>query len=233
MPRNAEVDSPVDDPARDRERRAARASPIDELAARCDVTTRTIRPRSAGARRSRLPALRRQDERRWADALAGQRPGVQGPGCGTHRGRAVRALLQPHAASSRCRARRSATIVESAFDKLSGGADAAHAGSSSISCRASSRRKRIRCGGAATIRRQQQLIGPRARGDAPSASGEHHLLLEIERPDQDLSRPPVPARARAGRTVSARLCAGVRRGADVCDGTDSRDLAARGTLHAN
>ena len=56
---------------------------------------------------------------------------------------------------------------------------------------------------------------PRARGDAAAAAGAPHLSLEIERSDQDLSGPPVPARLRAGRAVSARVRAGVRRGADV------------------
>jgi len=67
---------------------------IDDLAAKCGVTTRTIRRDLHALEESGLSNLRRPVERQREDALAPGRPGVQERRGQPHMVRAVRPLLQ-------------------------------------------------------------------------------------------------------------------------------------------
>ena len=79
MPRNAEVIRQWTI-LREIERARAGGVTIDELAALCDVTTRTIRRDLQALEEAGLPALRRQVARRWEDAVEDERPVVQRDG---------------------------------------------------------------------------------------------------------------------------------------------------------
>jgi hypothetical protein len=75
-----------------------------------------------------------------------------------------------------------------------------------------------RCGAPGRLRAPAGDRRARARGDAASPPGQPPVLLEVERADQDLPGAPLPPRVRAGRALSPRLRAGIRRGAHVCGG---------------
>src|SRR5262249_10589071 len=170
------------------------------------------------------------DARRRQDALAGERPGVQGTVGWPHGLGALRAVLLADAAriavgypvSRRRRERLREAVL---------GADAAHAAVP----RSAPARNRDQGRPGAPEGRSETATSDRtgARSDVAAATGEHPVPLQIERADQNVSRPSLPAGVCAGRSVSAGVCAGVRRGPDVRGRTAAGALAPRGALHAN
>ena len=100
---------------------------IDELAALCGVTTRTIRRDLQALEEAGFPLFddRSRDDGRTRWSINGQ--AFKGLSAGLTLVRALRACTSAGRCSSRCPARRSATTSRRAFDKLGRGADAAHA----------------------------------------------------------------------------------------------------------
>ena len=196
----------MDHPQGDRRARAPGVT-IDELAALCDVTTRTIRRDLQALEEAGFPIFddRSRDDGRTRWSLNGQ--AFKGLAAGLTVSELCALLLQSDArrvARRHALPRRRAERLREARI----GADAAHApvrGSAPAGdCRQA--RSAAPPGGRCPADSRRARSG----GDAASSAGVAHLPFAFERTDQDVPGPSVSARIRAGRTVSACLRPGIR-----------------------
>ena len=220
-------------------RSCARSSALERAASRstrsrplCDVTTRTIRRDLQALEEAGFPIY---DDRSHDDGRTRW----------TINGQAFKGLFAGLTLSELCALHFSRTLLESlagtpfrdelesAFDKL-GSSLTPHMRQflDQLPRVIASKPDPLRRRAADDDGRQQQIDRQGARGDSPSPAGHADLLLAIERPDQVLPGPPLSARLRAGRTLSAGSRAGIRRGADVRRRAHRGDRAARRALHA-
>ncbi len=226
MPRNAEV---IRQWAILREIERARGGvTIDDLAAQCGVTTRTIRRDLQALEEAGFPLYddHSHDDGRTRWTLNGQafpRSRGRADSVGT-----VRSVFQPDRCSRRCRATRSAT-TSSTRSTSSPRRCRRTCGSFSIVCHRSSRQSAARSP-RDSIPGNHRL--PAASSTHPaSATGHHRLPFPVERPDQDVSGSSLQAGARAGWAVPARLRPRVSRDSDVCDRPCADGHAAGRTIH--
>ena len=185
----------------------ARAGGVDDRRSRVALRGHDAARSAATCRRSRKRASRSTttSRRRWADAVAGQRPGVQGTGGGADVVGAVRALHFSRTLVESLSGTPFRDDVETAFDKLSS-VLTPHM-RQFLDQLPRRHLDEARSAAPARERRSPPAAGrrARARGHAAPAAGDDHLSLEIERPHEVLSRASLPARVRAGRAVSAGL----------------------------
>ena len=197
VPRNAEVIRQWTI-LREIERARAAGVTIDELAALCDVTTRTIRRDLQALEEAGFPIFddRSRDDGRTRWSLNGQ---------------AFKGLAAGLTVSELCALYFSRTLVESlagtpfrddvgAHSKARIGADAAHAAVPRSA--AASDRRQARAA-APPGDDAGQIVAARASKRRCIIGRLAHLPFAVERADQDLPGPSVPARLRAGRAVSA------------------------------
>ena len=226
MPRNAEVIRQWTI-LREIERTRGLGATIDDLASLCGVTTRTIRRDLQALEEAGFPLY---DDRPTTTAASRWRIN----------GQAMKGLAAGLTLAELCALHFSRTLVgalagtpfredvESAFEKL-GSALTPHMRQfldqlpRVIATKPDPLRARAdparRCEG--------------ARSDAEPAASHDRLSLEVERADQDVSGAPLSAGVRAGRTLSARLCPGVRRGPHVRRRANPGHLVAGGAFHTH
>ena len=227
MPRNAEVIRQWTI-LREIERSRAAGVTIDELAGQCAVTTRTIRRDLQALEEAGFPIYddRSRDDGRTRWIINGQ---------------AFKGLAAGLTLSELCALYFSRSLVESlsgtpfrdevdrAFEKLTAALTPHMQRFLDQLPRVLSAKTQPQ----SAARRLEAIArrSARARGDAAPAPGHHHLFLEVERSHEDLPRPSLSPRLRAGRALHAGLRAGIPRGADLRRRSDFGAVAAGGNVH--